>query len=82
MKAKLDRYGRLTIPARFRRALDLRPGDVVQMILSHGEIRLTNGSGAVRRAQELVRMHNKEKRSLVDDLLRQRRDELRRTCGR
>lgn len=74
-RAKLADGGRVVIPAEYRKALGLRPGDTVLMQLDDGEVRLFTLDRAIRRAQELVRQYIPEDRSLSDELIAERRAE-------
>jgi len=67
--------GRLLIPAPFRRALELEPGDELVLTLADGELRITTRGRAIARAQERVRKYTRGEGSLVDDLLDARRAE-------
>ena len=75
MKTKIGEGGRIVIPAEYRKALGLKPGDEVVLVLQEGEIRLLTPKLAIRRAQTLVRRYIPESRSLVEELLQERRDE-------
>jgi AbrB family looped-hinge helix DNA binding protein len=75
MKTKICQGGRLVIPAAFRKALGLKPGDEVLLILEEGEIRLISKHQAIARAQTLVRRYVPEDRSLSEELIRERREE-------
>jgi AbrB family looped-hinge helix DNA binding protein len=72
MKTKIDGNGRLVIPAAFRKALGLNPGDEVNLILEDGEIRVISARHAIARAQALVRSYVAEGRSLSGELIRER----------
>lgn len=72
---KVDRHGRVVIPAEYRRALGLREGDEVMLQLDDGALRILTRSEAIRRAQGLVTKHTKGERSLVDELSAERRAE-------
>ena len=74
-KTKLGEGGRLVIPAEYRKALGLQPGDEVILVLEEGEVRLLTPQRAVQRAQALVRHYIPEGRDLAEELLRERRDE-------
>jgi AbrB family looped-hinge helix DNA binding protein len=67
--------GRIVIPARFRRALGIQPGDSVTIQLADGELRLATRLRGIRRAQEIVRRHVPPGASLSDELVAQRRAE-------
>jgi AbrB family looped-hinge helix DNA binding protein len=74
--ARLDRHGRVVIPAAYRRALGLHEGDEVTVQLEDGSVRISTRAEAIKRAQELVtRRTAGTGRSLVDELLAERRAE-------
>ncbi len=73
---KLTDGNRIVIPATIRKGLGLRVGDAVTLVLQdNGEVRLLTQTEAVRQAQALVRQHVDKDRSLVDELLAERREE-------
>ena len=67
--------GRVVIPADFRRELGVDVGDEVILRLLDREVRILTRTEAVRKAQALVRQHVPKGRSLVKDLLKERRKE-------
>ena len=75
MKTKIHEGGRLVIPVAYRKALDLKPGDEVLMVLDDGEIRITGKRQAVAHAQTLVRRYVAKGKSLTGELLKERREE-------
>jgi AbrB family looped-hinge helix DNA binding protein len=72
---QVGKGGRLVIPAEIRKHLGLEPGDSVLINQVCGGISMIPLREAVRRAQEEVRRYVPEGVSLVDDLIRDRRDE-------
>jgi AbrB family looped-hinge helix DNA binding protein len=72
---KLGKGGRIVIPAQYRKALRLEPGDKVILVLEDGEVRLLTPHRAVQRAQALVRRYVPPGRALVKELLQERREE-------
>lgn len=72
---KVDRHGRVLIPAEYRRAIGLRAGDAVVVQLEDGALRLLPRPEAIRRAQELVARRTAGERSLVAELSAERRAE-------
>ena len=72
---KVDRHGRVVIPAEYRRALGLREGDAVVIQLDDGALRILTRAQAIRRAQEIVARYVSPERSLVDELIAERRAE-------
>lgn len=70
--------GRLVLPAKVRKRLNLRPGDeLLLMVEPDGSLRLTNAQQAVRETRGLYRARARH-RSLVDELIADRRKEARR----
>ena len=67
--------GRIVIPAEYRKALGIRPGDEVLLSLKNGEIRVYTKQLARKRAQDYVCRLVPPNRSLVDELIREREEE-------
>ncbi|HLK18758.1 MAG TPA: AbrB/MazE/SpoVT family DNA-binding domain-containing protein [Bryobacteraceae bacterium] len=65
--------GRIVIPASYRRALGVRPGDEIVLRLEESEVRITSRSNARLRAQEYVRAMKRKGRSMLKQLIRERR---------
>ena len=72
---KIDKNGRVFIPAEYRRELGLNPGDRVVVQLHEGEVRILSQLEGIRRAQEIVARYIPPERSLVDELIADRRAE-------
>jgi AbrB family looped-hinge helix DNA binding protein len=72
---KIAAGGRIVIPADFRRELGADVGDEVILRLQNGEVHIMTRFQAVRKAQELVRKAIAPGRSLVQELLEERRKE-------
>lgn len=66
--------GRIVIPARFRKALGITPGDTLVVELDGEDVRITTKMARIRRAQELVRPYIGAN-SLADELIAERRAE-------
>ena len=75
MKTIIGDGGRLVIPAEYRKALGIKPGDEVLLTLEDGEIKLVSTRQAIARAQALVRKYVPKDRSLSEELIRERREE-------
>ena len=71
----MDSRGRVTVPAEYRDALGLNEGDPVVLELGDGVLHILSWAAAVERAQDLVARHIDGSRSLVDELLSERRAE-------
>ena len=80
-RLRLGDRGRLVLPAEIRKRLDFRQGDqLVLTVQSDGRLRLANGSQAVRQTRGLYRAPER-RRSLVDELIGERRTEARRNSS-
>jgi AbrB family looped-hinge helix DNA binding protein len=64
--------GRIVIPAAYRKALGIQPGDDVVLQLEDQEIRLYSRKQALRRLQDRVAKVVPQNVSLADELLRER----------
>jgi len=76
--AKINENGRVVIPASFRRALGIRSGDTVVLRIENEELRITTLRQRLANAQALVRAHVAPTKSLVDELIAERREAARR----
>lgn len=76
IKTKLGDGGRLVIPAKYRQALGLKPGDEVVLLLEEREIRIVSTRQAIKQAQALVRRYVPEDRNLSEELIQERREEI------
>lgn len=72
---KIDKNGRVFIPADYRRELGLKPGDRVVVELHEGEVRILSQLEGIRRAREIVARYVSPDRSLADELIAERRAE-------
>jgi AbrB family looped-hinge helix DNA binding protein len=75
VSTKIAAGGRIVIPAEFRREMGADVGDDVILRMVDGEVRILTRSQAVRKAQEIVRNRIPGGRSLVKELLAERRRE-------
>jgi len=81
-RTRVGAGGRVVIPAAYRKALGVRPGDRLLLILEGSQVRLLTPEEAIRSAQALVRRHVRKGRRLSDELLAQRRREAARESRR
>lgn len=73
-RLKVNENGRVVIPASFRKALGINPGDEVVLRLEDHELRITTMKRRIERAQQNARRYVKPGVSLVDELLAERRE--------
>ena len=75
MKTIIRVGGRIVIPVAYRKALGIKPGDEVQLVLEDGEIRMVSQRQAIVRAQNLLRRYVPRDRNLSEELIKERREE-------
>lgn len=77
-KTELNANGRIVIPAAIREVLGIEPGDPIVMEAEDGVLRIESFKRRLGRIQdELIRLVGPE-RSLADELIAERREEMRR----
>jgi AbrB family looped-hinge helix DNA binding protein len=74
IRTQINKSGRIILPARLRKALNIQPGDEILMRLEGDSIRLIPLHQAVRLAQAAVRRYAPAGTSLVDDLIQTRHE--------
>lgn len=74
-QVKLSREGRVLIPAEVRAELGIGEGTSLSLAVENGEIRLFDRAHALKRAREIARKYKTPGKSVVDELLRERRNE-------
>ena len=81
VRATMNESGRVVLPKALREALGAKPGDSL-IFSSDGEtFRIETQRQRMKRAQELVRRYFDPSRSLVDELIAERREEARKEMG-
>jgi AbrB family looped-hinge helix DNA binding protein len=75
VKVKVSKGGRVVIPVEYRRALGIRVGDEVIVSMEDGVVHVATGEQVLRRSQDLIRQYVPAERSLVDELIADRRAE-------
>lgn len=78
VRLKIGEGGRIVIPAEMRTAMLVKPGDTVTARVVDGEFRIISPGVALRRVQAFARTTIKPGRSVVDELIAERREEARR----
>lgn len=75
-KARLGEKGRLVIPAAFRVAMGIEPGDeVILRLAEDGTLEILTPAQAVAQARAILRRHVPAGRMLSDELIADRRAE-------
>lgn len=79
---RLGQNGRVVIPAEYRRAMGIKEGDEIVLVLENKELRLMTVQAAVAHAQQVFgALHGNGKHSLVDVFIADRRAEVKREQG-
>lgn len=73
-RLRVNENGRVVIPATFRKALGINPGDEVLLRLEDDELRITTQKKRLEKARRLIRKYVKPGESLVDELIAERRE--------
>lgn len=77
-KTVLAANGRIVIPAAIREALGFKPGEILVMAVHDGELRVESFEARLARIQGEIRQLVGTERSLADELIADRREEVRR----
>ncbi len=73
-RTKIQDGGRLVIPADYRRALGMEPGEEVILKVQENELRIYPAHQALLRARQLLKKYV-SKKNLVEELVAERRRE-------
>lgn len=73
-KAKFDKAGRILIPAGCRKALGMKSGDHLIIVLEEDSLRITTAGGALKEARRILGLP-RAGRSLTEELIQERREE-------
>jgi len=72
-RTRVNENGRVVIPASFRKALGINAGDEVVLRIEDDELRITTLKRRLERARRHIRRYVKPGRSLVEELIAERR---------
>ena len=76
-RVQIRKGGRLVVPVKLRKALNIKAGDEIVARLENDSIRLIPVQQAVKLAQKAVKQYVPKGVSLVDELIKARREEAR-----
>ena len=74
-RVRIGQNGRLVLPAAIRRQAGLKVGDEVTMHVENGEVRLMAVRQAIKRAQEVCKEYLPKGKSMMGELIAERRRE-------
>jgi AbrB family looped-hinge helix DNA binding protein len=74
-RTRINENGRLVIPASYRKAMDIKPGDEVILRMEEDELHISNLRHALRRARKLVKQYVRADVNLTESLIKDRRKE-------
>lgn len=78
IRARINENGRVVIPASFRKALDINAGDEIVLRIEDDELRITTLKRRLEKARRRIQRYVKPGKSLVDELIAERREAARR----
>ncbi len=81
VRVRMDSAGRVLIPAEFREKMEFEPGHELILSSDGSGLRLRTFKQAVKEAQEALAPYWTNKESIVDELIRERREEAKREYG-
>lgn len=73
-RMRINENGRVVIPASYRKALGIKPGDEVILRIEDDELRITTMNRRLERARRRIRKYVKPGVSLADELIAERRE--------
>ena len=73
-RMRINENGRVVIPASYRKALGIKPGDEVILRMEDDELRITTMNRRLERARRRIRKYVKAGVSLADELIAERRE--------
>jgi AbrB family looped-hinge helix DNA binding protein len=77
-RVQVGEKGRIVIPAEIREAMEIGPGDSIDLKFQDHELRISTRAARLKQAQERVRKLIPPGVSLADELLAERREEAKR----
>ena len=75
IRTKIGVGGKVIIPSSFRKNVHWNIGDDIILQIKDNDIIMTTADQALKKLQAKLKLHNTDKKSLVDDLIAMRREE-------
>jgi AbrB family looped-hinge helix DNA binding protein len=75
LRTRMSKEGRVLIPAQLRQALGLKADEPMSVYAVDGELRLVSRMECIRRVQAIAAKYKRPGVSVVDEFLRDKRDE-------
>ncbi len=75
LQTRMSKEGRVLIPVELRKALGLKPDEPLNIYAVDGELRIVSRMQGIRRAQAIMAKYKKPGENMVDDFIREKREE-------
>lgn len=75
LRTRMSKEGRVLIPAQLRQALGLKADEPMNVYAVDGELRLVSRMESIRRVQAIAAKYKRPGVSVVDEFLRDKREE-------
>lgn len=75
-KAKVSKGGKIAIPSACKKALNISDGDELLFDIHNNQVVLSPVKFTLQKVRKLLKDHNPSGRSLVDELIQERKQEL------
>ena len=76
VKAKVSKGGKIAIPAICKKALNISDGDELLFDIHDNQVVISPIKFTLQEVRKLLKEHNTSNRSLVDELIQERKQEL------
>ncbi len=74
-RGRIDKQGRIVIPTEIRQELGFEPDEPLSLVVEGNSLRILTLDQAVKNAQAIARKHYGDKTGVVDEFLRERRED-------
>jgi AbrB family looped-hinge helix DNA binding protein len=75
-KAKVSKGGKIAIPSACKKALNISDGDELLFDISNDKVVISPVKFTLQKVRQLLKANNPSSRSLVDELIQERKQEL------
>ncbi len=75
-KAKVSKGGKIAIPSACKKALNISDGDELLFNISNNQVIISPVKFTLQKVRRFLKDHNPSNRSLVDELIQERKQEI------